>query len=301
MKILTPVINILRGACMAAADSVPGVSGGTIAFILGFYETLITSINDFLLGPLSAKKKALPFLLTVAIGWVGCFLICASILSALFETHIYELSSLFLGLTLAAIPIVVYEERECLKGKYQWLIFTVIGFAIVMLIMNLGSFGAIDLTQMSLPLAIILFISGALAISVMILPGISGSTMLLILGLYVPLITAVSALTHLNFDVFIPLLIFGLGVIAGLAIFTKAVRWFFEKYRSQTIYCILGLLIGSFYAIIRGPATLAEPMPALSLDTFSILFFILGIGILVVLQFLKKYISRKTEKQQSQT
>ncbi|HJJ47493.1 MAG TPA: DUF368 domain-containing protein [Methanocorpusculum sp.] len=293
MKLLDLIFNIIRGACMAAADSVPGVSGGTIAFILGFYEKFVSSINDLLLGPFDAKKKALPFLITLGIGWAGCFLVCASVLSLAFKTHIYDLSSLFLGLTLAAIPLVVYEERECLKGKYYWLIFTVIGAGLVLLLMNLGSFGSVDITQMNPLLALILFVSGALAISVMLLPGISGSTVLLILGLYVPLISAVSACVHLNFSALPALLVFALGIIFGLAVFTKVVRWCFKKFRPQTMYLILGLLIGSFYAIIRGPATLAEPLSALSFDTFSALFFVLGILIIAVLQIVKVVTAKK--------
>ena len=297
MKLIDPIVNVVRGICMAAADSVPGVSGGTIAFILGFYEKFVSSINDFLLGSWDAKKKALPFLITLGIGWAGCFLVCASVLSLVFQTHIYDLSSLFLGLTLAAIPIVVYEERKCMKGKYYWLIFTAIGIGLVFLIMNLGSFGAVDVTALSLPLALILFISGALAISVMILPGISGSTMLLIIGLYVPLISAVSACVHLDFAALPALVIFAVGVLFGLAVFTKVVRWCFAKFRAQTMYLILGLVIGSFYAIVMGPATLAEPMDALSFATFSPVFFVIGILILVVLQVVKGVLSRRRETQ----
>ena len=111
--------DVLRGICMAVADSVPGVSGGTIAFLLGFYEKFVTSVNDFLLGPLEKKIASLPFLIKLGCGWAGGFVFCAMLLSELFDVYIYELSSLFLGLTLLAIPIVIAEEKEALRGKYQ--------------------------------------------------------------------------------------------------------------------------------------------------------------------------------------
>ena len=130
---------------MAIADSVPGVSGGTIAFLLGFYEKFVTSVNDFLLGPLEKKIASLPFLIKLGCGWAGGFVVCAMLLSELFDVYIYELSSLFLGLTLLAIPIVIVEEKEALKGKYHWILFTILGAALVPLMVHLNSsFGTVD-------------------------------------------------------------------------------------------------------------------------------------------------------------
>lgn len=280
---------------MGLADSVPGVSGGTIAFLLGFYEKFVVSVNDFLIGPLQDKLSALPFLIKLACGWAGAFLICAVILAELFDTHIYELSSLFLGFTLLAIPVVILEEKETLKGKYQWLIFTVLGAAAVPLMLSLnGMFGAVDLTALTLPLGLLLFFAGALAISVMIIPGISGSTLLLIFGLYVPLISAVSSVLHLEFAFLPALIIFGLGVLFGLTLCTKAIRVCYTRFRSQLMYLVLGLLIGSLYAIVRGAETLSEPLPALGLETFSVLFFLIGAVIMIVLQWLKRRAEQKT-------
>jgi len=274
---------------MAVADSVPGVSGGTIAFLLGFYEKFIVSINDFLLGPWEKKKVAIPFLLKLGIGWACCFAACAVLLSAIFDADIYALSSLFLGLSLLAIPIIIWEERTVLKGKYYWLIFTAIGVAIVPLLVQLNDIFGIsyDLTHLSLPLAILLLMAGILSISVMILPGISGSTMLLIFGLYVPLITGVSAVLHGNIASVPALLIFIVGVVIGLALCTKLIRYCFDRCRSQTIYLIIGLLIGSLYAIIKGPETLSVGKEMLTLPTFSIVFFLLGAIIMILLEWFK--------------
>ena len=288
--------DVLRGICMGLADSVPGVSGGTIAFLLGFYEKFVVSVNDFLVGPVKDKIAAVPFLLKLGIGWACGFLVCAVLLSELFDTYIYELSSLFIGFTLLAIPIVIIEEKESLKGKYQWLIFTALGIAVVPLMLALnGSFGAVDLTALNLSLAVLLFIAGALAVSLMIIPGISGSTLLLIFGLYVPLISAVSALVHFDFSCLPALIICGFGILFGLTLCTKAIRVCYNRFRSQLMYLVIGLLIGSLYAIARGAETLSEPLPALGLETFSIVFFLIGAVIMLVLQWLKRRMEQKNQ------
>ena len=290
--------DVLRGLCMGLADSVPGVSGGTIAFLLGFYEKFVVSVNDFLLGPVKDKIAAVPFLIKLGLGWACGFLVCAVLLSELFDTYIYELSSLFIGFTLLAIPIVIMEEKEALKGKYHWLLFTILGIAVVPLMLALnGLFGTVDLTALSLPLAVLLFAAGALAVSVMIIPGISGSTLLLIFGLYVPLISAVSSLVHLDFSVLPALIICGCGILFGLALCTKGIRICYNRFRSQLMYLVIGLLIGSLYAIAHGAETLSEPLPALGLETFSIVFFLIGAVIMLVLQCLKRTMEKNSQSE----
>ena len=125
------ILNMFRGFCMALADSVPGVSGGTIAFLLGFYDKFIGSLDALVSGTKEERKEALVFLVKLGIGWaIG---LCSSVLvlSKLFESHIYILSSVFFGLTLFAIPVVAREEKDSLKGKYYNLIFWALGTALV--------------------------------------------------------------------------------------------------------------------------------------------------------------------------
>ncbi len=291
------ITDLFRGVAMAVADSVPGVSGGTIAFLLGFYEKFIGSVHNFLMGTNEERKAAFPFLFKLGLGWVAGFSVCVLILSTLFHTYIYEISSVFVGLTLIAVPIVIMEEREYIKGRYLHLIFTAVGVAVVpaLMILNPATGGSgVDLTQVSLGLAIYLFIAAIIAVSALVLPGISGSTLLLIMGLYIPLISAVSAVFHMDFA-YVPMLIaFGLGMIAGLAISAKVIRHCFACYRSQTIYLCIGLLIGSLYAIVMGATTLSDPMPAMNWETFNIGFCIFGAGILSVLQVIKKRAEKKS-------
>lgn len=285
------LINFIRGFCMALADSVPGVSGGTIAFLLGFYDDFIGSLDGLVAGNKEKKINSLKFLLKIGIGWIVGFLISMAVLGALFEEHIYQISSLFVGFILCSLPIIIKEEKESIVGKYKNIPFLIIGVAVVSLITyfnpvaNGGS--NVDLSNLSLRLGVLVFVAGMAAISAMVLPGISGSTILLIFGLYIPLVSAIKEILSFKFDKFLVVLIFGLGVITGVFVVIRGVKFVLEKYRSQTIYTILGLMIGSLYAIVQGPLSLETPKPALSFSEFSWIFFIIGGLLIFGLQKLK--------------
>lgn len=276
---------------MALADSVPGVSGGTIAFLLGFYDTFIESLNDLMGRDNGRRKAAFLFLVKLGVGWVIGFCMSVLILSSLFEVHIYRISSLFLGLTLFAIPMVIREEKEVLKDRYGNIVFTLIGVLLVFCITYFNPSGgegiSVSVEHLSLGLVVYVFFTAMIAITAMVLPGISGSTLLLIFGLYVPIIGAVKEFLHMNMDYFPILMVFGLGVVTGIVGIIKIIKMCLERYRSQTIYTIIGLMTGSLYAITMGPTTLDVPRAHMSPSTFSILFFLLGGVILAGLELLK--------------
>lgn len=283
--------NLIQGFSMALADSVPGVSGGTVAFVLGFYDKFINSLNT-LISRKKDKKSSISFLIKLGIGWVIGMAIASLILSNLFETHIYQVSSLFIGFIIFAIPLIIKEEKQNIDGKYKNLIFTIIGIIIVSAITyfnpQTGSETSIDITNLNFGLAIYVFVAGMIAISAMILPGISGSTLLLIFGLYVPIITGIKETLHLNLAYIPVLFVFGLGILTGIALVIKLVKKALEKYRSQTIYLILGLMVGSIYAIIMGATTLEVPKAPLSFSTFNIIYFIVGGLVIVGMEFAKR-------------
>ena len=276
---------------MALADSVPGVSGGTIAFLLGFYDTFIESLNDLMGRDNGRRKAAFLFLVKLGVGWVIGFCMSVLILSSLFEVHIYRISSLFLGLTLFAIPMVIREEKEVLKDRYGNIVFTLIGVLLVFCITYFNPSGgegiSVSVEHLSLGLVVYVFFPAMIAITAMVLPGISGSTLLLIFGLYVPIIGAVKEFLHMNMDYFPILMVFGLGVVTGIVGIIKIIKMCLERYRSQTIYTIIGLMTGSLYAITMGPTPLDVPRVPMSPSTFSILFFLLGGVILAGLELLK--------------
>lgn len=126
----------------------------------------------------------------------------------------------------------------------------------------------------------------------MVLPSISGSSILLIAGVYLPVIQAIRQLLHLDLHVLPGLMALGLGVIAGVALFIKAIRAALRKHRSAMIWFILGLMLGSLYAIAMGPASLQTPQPPLSAATFRPLAFLLGVGLLVGLELLRRSTER---------
>ena len=290
------VKNALQGFFMALADSVPGVSGGTIAFILGFYDKLINSLNA-LISKGGDKKGAIQFLVKLGVGWVIGMASAVLVLANMFESHIYEVSSLFIGFIIFAIPLIVKEEKETVKGKYGNIIFALIGIIVVAAITYFnpqsGSGANIDIANLNVGLALYVFVAGMIAISAMILPGISGSTLLLIFGLYVPIISGIKETLHFNLSYVPVLFVFGMGIVTGIAIIIKIVKRALEKYRSQTIYLILGLMLGSIYAIVMGATTLKAPQAPLSFSTFDVVFFIIGGVVILGMEFAKRKMKNK--------
>lgn len=285
------VIQFIRGFCMALADSVPGVSGGTVAFLLGFYDRFISSIDDLITGNMQKKKEAFFFLLKLGIGWICGFVLAVLVLTRVFESHIYAISSLFIGFIIFAIPLVIKEEKETLAAKKQYLPFILLGIAVVSAITYFnpvsGGGSGVNLEHLTPGLALFVFAAGMIAISAMVLPGISGSTILLILGLYMPIITAIKDFLHLHFASFPTVFLFGCGILVGIFSVVKLIRKALESFRAQTIYTIIGLMLGSIYAVIMGPTTLDVPQPAMGLGDFSILFFIIGGAVILGLQKMK--------------
>ena len=278
------IINFIRGFCMALADSVPGVSGGTIAFLLGFYDKFIGSLDAIVAGKKAEKIDGIKFLIKIGIGWIAGFVISMLFLGSIFEAQIYNISSLFLGFIIFAIPIIIKEEKESLIDKYKNVVFLIGGIIIVSAItyFNPATKGGMDISidRLSIGLGVYVFVVGMIAISAMVLPGISGSTLLLIFGLYVPIVSAVKEVITFNFDYLPIVMIFGFGVLGGIFATIRIVKYVLNNYRSQTIYMILGLMIGSLYAVVMGPASLEIPKPPMTFSTFSIMFFIIG-GILI--------------------
>lgn len=289
-KVKEYIINFINGFCMSLADAVPGVSGGTIAFILGFYDNFIGALDDLFRGKLEEKKKALIYLIKLGIGWAVGFCIASFVLASLFESKIYEMSSLFLGFIVLAIPLVIKEEKESLKGKplnFLWLIF---GIALVVAISCLTNFQILDpnLSKPDFLTFVYVFFCASIAICAMVLPGISGSTLLLIFGLYIPIMGLIKDFLSFNFHGFWILLVFGLGIIFGIVCCVRLIKKCLNSFRTQTMYAILGMMIGSLYAIVLGPTTLDVPKEMLTFDTFSILFFVIGCVVIIGLEGLKK-------------
>lgn len=285
-----------HGFCMALADSVPGVSGSTIAFIMGYYETFLLSLHGLFGMNSDLRKQSVAYLAKFGVGWAVGIITSILIISRIFEVRAYFLSSIFLGLTVVAIPVIINEEIDSFKGKYKYLFFSFIGFMIVVglgiIKGSVGSLATINFLELDMVQYIYLAVSGLLAISAMLLPGVSGSTLLLIFGVYVSTVNAVKHVLHFDFRYLPGILALSFGIIVGVATIARYIRVALKKFRPQMMYFILGLLLGSIHAIIMGPSTLEVPQPPLSIGTFSIWGFAIGIGILGGLELMK----RKTQK-----
>ena len=282
----------VSGFCMALADSVPGVSGGTIAFIMGFYDKFIGSIDNLIFGQMQKKKEAFRYLIRLGIGWILGMGIAAVLLSSLFESHIYVISSVFIGFIAGSIPVVIREETQFFRKTVKDFIFLGIGVFVVVFITWLNTrtgISSVNLGNLSLPLALRLFFVGMIAISAMFLPGISGSTLLLVFGMYIPVINGVKNLLSMDFSCFPALVIFGCGVLTGAVTVVKIIQICLKRFRVQTMYTILGMMTGSFYAIIMGPATLENAQPALNLQNFNIIAAVIGLLLVLGMHMLKEW------------
>ena len=293
------ILTAFHGFCMALADSVPGVSGGTIAFILGFYERFLDALHNLFQKDGAQRKPALRYLMKLGLGWVIGMGSCVVLLSNLFEQNIYFMSSLFLGLTVCSIPFVAAAERQALK-KWSNAVFLLLGAAVVvgltLLRTHTGGMGAINYAQLRPWQFLYLFFSGAVAITAMVLPGISGSSILLIAGVYLPTIQAVHSLLGMQLAVLPGLCALGFGVLAGVACSIHFIRTALQNHRSPMVWLILGLMLGSLYAIANGPASLDTPLPPLGISTFQPVAFLLGIAVLLGLEALKRKMEKNAQE-----
>lgn len=237
------LLVLLKGMGMGAADVVPGVSGGTIAFITGIYDKLLSSINAFNFGLIKTFKEdgikgvwqAVngTFLLSLFAGIGISVIILSKRLEYVMEEHPVLLWSFFFGLIVAS---VIYIGKQVKKWNVPAIIGLLIGAAVVIGISLLPPLGDAS----SLPF---LFVCGMIAICAMILPGISGSFILLILGAYQAVLKAVGT------GDFVVLGTVAAGAIVGLLAFSRVLKWLFNTYENTTVAVLTGFLIGSLWKI----------------------------------------------------
>lgn len=229
----------LKGVMMGAADVVPGVSGGTIAFITGIYEELINTIKGFNPAALRVLFKQGPkafwtqvngsFLLVLLAGIVSSIATIAGGVLFLLASYPVLLWAFFFGLILASVWLVMSHIDK-------WDMNLISSFII-------GAFSAYLITSLAPvsvePTAMMVFISGAIAICAMILPGISGSFILLLLGMYAHILTAVKTADIQLISLFM------LGCIIGIMSFSRVLSWMFSHYHQVTLALLAGFMLGS--------------------------------------------------------
>lgn len=285
--------TIFVGFSMALADSVPGVSGGTIAFIMGFYDRFIGSLDALVYGKWQEKLQGLIYLLKLGAGWIAGMLLAVTVLSDAFTGRIYKLSSMFLGFVIVSIPLVVIEQKEVMRSVRPNLIYLAAGIALVIALSAINLSSSVNGLGFGPGTAAYVFAAGVLAISAMVLPGISGSSMLMSFGLYLPVISAVKSVLGFNFSELWMLIVLALGIAAGLAVSPHILKKLMERNMGSVMYMVLGMMIGSVYAIIIGPTTLKVPQHAMGLSDFSIVWFIIGVLSVLALSMFKAHAGRR--------
>ena len=233
---------LLCGLAMGAADVVPGVSGGSMAFILGIYATLLEAISGFDLGLLrllgrgswaaAAARVRLGFLLPLLAGVAASVLLLVRPITWLYEDHPVFLFAFFFGLIVGSIVLIARQAHWGTSG----LVAMAIGAAAALVFVT-----RVPVTMPHDPFTV--FWSGAVAIMAMILPGISGSFLLLILGQYQHVMEAVKGL---DLPTLLP---FALGCVVGLLSFVRLLRWLLQRWHGQTVALLVGVMAGSLWKI----------------------------------------------------
>lgn len=261
---------ILKGMIIGIANIIPGVSGGTLMITLGIYQDVIETISHFF----KDIKKSLKLVIPLGIGMVLSILILSKIISVCLDKYPFPTTFFFIGLIIGGIPLL-WKKVSASKYKYNnWLIF-LITFGIVLLFTFLKSGDyVLSFDNLSLSGYVGLFLVGMIAAATMVVPGISGSFVLMLLGYYEPIVNTVKDLTNFsllshNLLILIP---FGIGIVIGIILVAKLIEWLLKKYPIKTYYGVLGFVIASIISIIK---------PLLSNGT-SIIEVIISIILLIV-------------------
>lgn len=241
--------NVGRGILMGAADIVPGVSGGTIALVLGIYERLVRSVRagssalgHLLRGDISGfgrwfRAVEWAFILPLAAGILLAVLSLASVLESLLHDHPEEMAGLFTGLIAGSVVIAWPLVSRWTSSRYA--IMAVVAVGVFLLLGLRGGTTEDTVSQVVDPTMVAFFVAGAIAICAMILPGVSGSFLLVLLGMYGPVLDAVNDREYATLGVFV------IGTVTGLALFSQLLNWALEHHHDSVMAALIGLMAGS--------------------------------------------------------
>ncbi|HGH7375542.1 TPA: DUF368 domain-containing protein [Staphylococcus aureus] len=247
-------INILKGFAMGTSDLVPGVSGGTIALLLGIYNQFIASIS----GIFSRRFwPSFTFLIPIIIGMLLAMGSLSNLFNYLLSQHHIPTMFFFGGLIIGIVPYLlkISNYKTSFTTKHYMMVIAGIAILIVITLMNNGDKHAGETLTLSTGLIIKYFIAGMCASSAMLLPGISGSFMLLVFGVYGTVMLAISEVVKLNFTGLPILLAVGFGVLAGFIIPSKIIQYFLTHHKLMTFALIIGFVVGSLFAVFPGLPT----------------------------------------------
>lgn len=232
--------NIFKGIVLGVSNIIPGVSAGTMAVVMGIYDKLIKSISTLFRN----FRGSFKFLFFIGVGVVIGIVFFSRLISYFLTTYPWQMNYLFMGLIAGTFGLL-FKTLKSYKPRRVHYIFFIITFLIIFGMEYLNFVDSNNLHSGNINV-ILLLISGFLASSAMILPGVSGSFVLVLLGVYNNVITAVS---QFNLSVLIP---FGFGVLLGFILMVKIIEYLLNRFRVQTYMGIVGLVTGSLIAIFPG-------------------------------------------------
>lgn len=264
------IMLILKGAIFGIANIIPGVSGGTIALTMGVYEDLISSISHFFKKP----KDSLNFIIPFAIGALLSILLMSKLISYCLDKFPFPTTLFFVGLILGGVPLLTKKiKKEKIKPLNIFLFLLTFALVILLNFIN-NDISTVNLISPSITTYFLLCLVGMIAAATMVIPGISGSFVLMLLGFYEPIVNTVGDLTNFsnlghNIAILIP---FGLGIIIGIILIAKLIEYLFAKYEIPTYYAILGFVIASILTLTMGvlTATITVSSIALGLITLAL-------------------------------
>lgn len=272
-KVLKNVGIILRGIAVGITETVPGISGSTVAMIFGIYERLIYSLS---LLTTKKRKEVLPFLITFATGMVIGFVFSIFIINYLLDTYRTPTLMLFTGIIVGFLPYLWKETVFLSKNKLllKHYVIIVLFFILVLVSQALNGIVEIDSTNLSMSDYIFFVVAGFIASTALVLPGLSGALILTILGLY-ELVTV----SLISFDLAIIFAV-GSGIVLGVLFTSKLIRYLLSNYMIETYAAIIGFVSGSIYAILNN----LESSFNTSTILISVVTFIVGIILIVTLK-----------------
>lgn len=241
------IVLMIKGFLFGIANIIPGVSGGTLALTMGVYEDLIESISHFF----KDVRKSLKFLCVFGLGAVLSILLMSKVISLSLDKFPFPTTLFFVGLIIGGIPLLTRKVRKNKVKPFNVLLFLItFGIVIGMAFMQEGN-NVVSLSNVTPWMMFLLFIVGMVAAATMVIPGVSGSFVLMLLGFYKPVVNTVSQLTDFsmlghNLLVLVP---FGIGVLLGIVLIAKLIEFLFNKYELSTYYAILGFLIASIFTL----------------------------------------------------
>lgn len=261
------VILFIKGFFMGIANIIPGVSGGTLAITMGIYERLIGVISHFKKN----FKKDFSFLLTVGIGAIAAILLGSKLCIYALDKFPLQTIFFFTGLILGGIPML-YRKVKGKLNVSNILVF-VITFIFVIGIGFLNTGNDVNFSNMNILNYVMLFVIGVIAAATMVIPGISGSFMLMVMGYYKPILNTINNLTSFN-DIghsILVLLPFGLGIVFGIVIISKILEYLFKKFEVSTYCAVLGFVLSSIIGIFLSAEGLVFTFGTISISLITLL------------------------------